>query len=211
MPDDRLILPRDRLLTAFQGPGIDPPSLDDGDDGFGWLRQSKDVRPERIVSAAVLVPLVDRADGLTVLLTRRAGHLKSHAGQVSFPGGKTEAHDDSPEATALRETEEETGIGRDRIEPIGRLGRRTTGTGFQVTPVVGVVRPPFDLAPDPGEVDTIFEVPLSFVLDSANHKTETRLIQGLEREFYVMPYGEFYIWGLTARLLVALRNTLGAT
>ena len=93
----------------------------------------------------------------------------------------------------------------------GRLGRRTTGTGFQVTPVVGVVRPPFDLAPDPGEVDTIFEVPLSFVLDSANHKTETRLIQGLEREFYVMPYGEFYIWGLTARLLVALRNTLGAT
>lgn len=221
MPDDLspptsgseavLIPQRSHIVSAFAGPGIDPPSLDDGDEAFGWVRQSEDIRPVKTVSAAVLVPLVDRADELTVLFTQRASHLKSHAGQVSFPGGKTEPHDSSAEETALRETEEEIGLGRAHIDIVGRLGQRTTGTGFQVTPVVGLIRPPFELSPDPGEVDTIFEVPISFVLDPTNHKTETRLIKGLEREFYVMPYGDFYIWGLTARLLVALRNTLRAT
>lgn len=207
MPDDMLIPHRDHIRTAFHGPGIDPPPLDD-DTGFGWLSQSEDVRPKKIVDAAVLVPLVERSEGLTVLLTQRTSHLKSHAGQISFPGGKTEPHDDTPEDTALRETEEEIGLFRERIDIVGRLGRRTTGSGFQVTPVVGLVRPPFELTPDSGEVETIFEVPLSFVLDPANHKRETRLIKGLEREFYVMPFGDFYIWGLTARLLVALSDTL---
>ncbi len=207
MPDDLTLRYRDRIAAAFAGPGIDPPALDT-DEGFGWLQQEPEVRPKRITEAAVLVPLVEHADGMTVLLTRRTSHLKSHAGQVSFPGGKTEGYDDSAEDTALRETEEEIGLVRERIEVVGRLGRRTTGTGFQVTPVVGLVQPPFDLTPDPGEVETIFEVPLSFVLDPANHKTETRLIRGTEREFYVMPWNDFYIWGLTARLLVALKDTL---
>lgn len=208
MPDDMAMLPTNIIRAAFAGPGIDPPSSGGTDNGFGWLRQNPEIRPDRIVRAAVLVPLVEHANELTVLLTRRTGHLKSHAGQVSFPGGKTEPHDNSPEDTALRETEEEIGLDRAGIEIIGRLGNRTTGTGFHVTPVVGLVRPPMRLTPDPGEVETIFEVPLSFVLDPANHKTETRLIKGIEREFFVMPYGEFYIWGLTARLLVALSNTL---
>ena len=208
MPEDLMPRLRDRVISAFEGPGIDPPPLDSTDDGYGWLKQDKDFRPDRITQAAVLVPLVDRAHGMSVLLTRRTSHLRSHAGQVSFPGGKSESHDASPEETALRETEEEIGLGRDRIEVIGRLGRRTTGSGFQVTPVVGLVQPPFDLVPDPGEVETIFEVPLEFVLDPANHKMETRLIKGIEREFFVMPYRDFYIWGLTARLLVSLSNTL---
>ncbi|MEX2453677.1 MAG: CoA pyrophosphatase [Rhodospirillaceae bacterium] len=208
MPDAATLLLRDLVLSAFEGPGIDPPPLDTNDDGFGWLKQDADFRPDRIAKAAVLVPLVDRPHGMTVLLTRRTSHLRSHAGQVSFPGGKTENHDTSPEDTALRETEEEIGLGRDRIDLVGRLGRRTTGSGFQVTPIVGLVRPPFELVPDPGEVETIFEVPLEFVLDPANHRMETRLIKGIEREFHAMPYGEYYIWGLTARLLVSLSNTL---
>ena len=200
---------RERILGSFHGPGIDPPSLDDGDTAYGWVSQSDDVKPERITAAAVLVPIVERPEGMTVVLTQRTAHLRSHAGQISFPGGKTEPHDESAEDTALRESEEEIGLPRDRVEVIGRLGKRTTGTGFHVTPVVGLIEPTVELVPDPGEVETIFEVPLPYVLDSGNHKIETRLIKGLERQFYVMPYNGYYIWGLTARLLVALRNTLG--
>jgi 8-oxo-dGTP pyrophosphatase MutT (NUDIX family) len=200
---------RERIVGSFHGPGIDPPSLDDGDTAYGWVSQSDDVKPERITAAAVLVPIVERPEGMTVVLTQRTAHLRSHAGQISFPGGKTEPHDESAEDTALRESEEEIGLPRDRVEVIGRLGKRTTGTGFHVTPVVGLIEPTVELVPDPGEVETIFEVPLPYVLDSGNHKIETRLIKGLERQFYVMPYNGYYIWGLTARLLVALRNTLG--
>lgn len=200
---------RGQIVGAFHGPGIDPPALDDGDTAYGWVSQSADVKPERITSAAVLVPIVDRAEGMTVLLTQRTTHLRSHAGQISFPGGKTEPHDGSAEDTALRESEEEIGLRRESVEIIGRLGKRTTGTGFHVTPVVGLVDPTVELVPDPGEVATIFEVPLPYVLDPRNHRIETRLIKGLERQFYVMPYDGYYIWGLTARLLVALRNTLG--
>lgn len=200
---------RDHILGAFHGPGIDPPSLDDGDTAYGWVAQSEDVTPDRITSAAVLVPIVDRPAGMTVLLTQRTAHLSSHAGQISFPGGKTEPHDGSAEDTALRESEEEIGLRREHVEIVGRLGKRTTGTGFHVTPVVGLIKPEASLVPDPGEVETIFEVPLPYVLDPDNHRIETRLIKGLERQFYVMPYDGYYIWGLTARLLVALRNTLG--
>lgn len=207
--DQAGVMARDHIVGAFHGAGINPPSLDDGDTAYGWVSQSDDVTPDRIVSAAVLVPIVDRPDGMTVLLTQRTAHLSSHAGQISFPGGKTEPHDESAEDTALRESEEEIGLPRDRVEVIGRLGGRTTGTGFHVTPVVGLIEPTVALVPDPGEVETIFEVPLPYVLDPDNHKIETRLIKGLERQFYVMPYDGYYIWGLTARLLVALRNTLG--
>ena len=197
---------RDHIVGAFHGPGIDPPSLNDGE--YGWIAQDDDVKPGRVRSAAVLVPLVERPEGITVLLTQRTAHLKSHAGQVSFPGGKVEPYDDSAEETALRETEEEIGLPREHVEIIGRLGTRTTGSGFHVTPVVGLIRQPVEFDPDPGEVESIFEVPLPFVLNPINHKFETRLIKGLERQFYVMPYDNFYIWGLTARLLVALKNTL---
>lgn len=199
---------RDHIVGVFDGPGIDPPSLDGADDAYGWVSQSDDVKPDRITPAAVLIPLVQRDEGMTVLMTQRTAHLNSHAGQVSFPGGKTETHDKDAEDTALRETEEEIGLAREHIELVGRLGTRTTGSGFHVTPVVGLIGKPVEFRPDPGEVETIFEVPLPYVLDPANHRIETRLIKGLERQFYVMPYEGFYIWGLTARLLVALRNTL---
>lgn len=210
MPDCGGPGPRERLAAAFDGPGVDPPPLDDGDSGFGWVAQSPDVRPERLVEAAVLVPLIDRPGGMTVLLTRRTPHLRSHAGQVSFPGGRIERGDATAEAAALREAEEEVGLDRGRVEVLGRLGRRATGTGFRVTPVVGLVRPPVALAPDAGEVEAVFEMPLSFALDRANHRTEVRLQKGVERSFHVVPYRGHYVWGLTARLLVALADRLGA-
>ena len=200
---------REHIVRAVHGPGIDPPSPETEDTPYGWVSQSEDVKPKRITPAAVLVPIVERPEGMTVLLTRRTAHLRSHAGQISFPGGKSEPHDTSAEDTALREAEEEIGLPREQVEIIGRLRQRTTGTGFHVTPVVGLIEPAVALVPDPGEVETIFEVPLPFVLDPENHRIETRLIKGLERQFYVMPYEGHYIWGLTARLLVALRNTLG--
>ncbi len=196
---------RERLTSLFEGPGIDQAPLED-EMRYGWLSQSPDVRPDRLTAAAVLVPLIDHPGNLSVLLTRRTSHLRSHPGQVSFPGGKVEERDATAEDTALRETREEIGLEPDRIEVLGRLGQRTTGTGYQVTPVVGLVQPPLSLKPDPNEVEKIFEVPLSFVIDRRNHKVETRYQKGVERRFYVMPYGEFYIWGLTARLLVALTD-----
>jgi len=199
---------RDGIVACFHGPGIDPPSLDNGDDVYGWVSQSGKDLPDRITPAAVLVPLVERHAGTNIVLTQRPSHLNSHAGQVSFPGGKVEKADAHAEDTALREAEEEIGLPRCQVDVVGRLGTRTTGSGFKVTPVVGIVDPAAAFVPDPGEVATIFEVPLDFVLDNLNHKIETRLIRGVERQFYVLPFQDYYIWGLTARLLVALSATL---
>ena len=211
MPNNAFRIGRDHLVGAFQGPGIDPPPLDDETHTYGWLSQDKKLLPKRITPAAVLVPLIHRSEGMTVLLTQRPAHLKSHPGQISFPGGKTEDHDETAEDTALRETEEEIGLSRTQIELVGRLGQRTTGSGFRVTPVVGLIQPPFETLPAPGEVESIFEVPLSFVFDPANQRIETRFIRGVDHKFYVLPFGNFYIWGLTARLLVALRDTVEMT
>ena len=199
---------RDRIIAAFEGPGISPePSVA----GPGWEHLPAD-GPEKdktYTPAAVLVPLIDHSGGMTVLLTRRTDHLNSHAGQISFPGGRMEAADPTPEFTALRETEEEIGVGADAIHLVGRLGARETGTGYKVVPVIGLINPPLDLAPDPSEVAEIFEVPLDFVLDPTNHRYESRVISGVERQFYVVPYDDYYIWGLTARLLVTLAEVLG--
>jgi len=165
-------------------------------------------KPAKMVDAAVLVPLVDRSEGMTVLLTQRAADMKSHAGQISFPGGRFHASDTSPEDTALRETEEEIGLPRSAVQILGRLNTRETGSGFRVVPVVGLVMPPFILNPYAGEVAAVFEVPLEFVMDPANHRLERRIQNGVEREFYVMPYNEFHVWGLTARLLHNLAEHL---
>jgi len=162
-----------------------------------------DVRP-----AAVLVPLVDHADGLSVLLTLRNAALQRHAGQVAFPGGRLDAGDATVTAAALRETEEEVGLPRSAIEIVGRLDDYITGTGFIVAPIVGLVRPPFVAKPDPREVEAVFEVPLAFFLDPANHRRESRLFNGVERRFYAMPYGDKYIWGATAAMLINLYDML---
>jgi 8-oxo-dGTP pyrophosphatase MutT (NUDIX family) len=163
---------------------------------------------DRLTPAAVLVPIIDRAEGMTVLLTRRTDHLASHAGQISFPGGHVEPGDASPEDAALRETEEEVGLARGNVHILGRLDSYITGTGFEITPVVGVVETPFDLDPDPHEVAEVFEVPLGFLLDPANHQRHSRRFNGEHRFFYAMPYDDYYIWGATAGMVVNLYDLL---
>lgn len=158
----------------------------------------------------MLVPIVLHAAGLTVLFTQRTSHLKAHAGQVSFPGGRAEPGDASAEFTALREAQEEIGLEPGRVEILGRLPDYLTRTGFRVTPVVGLIAPPLELAPDPREVQEIFEVPLSFLLDPANHGRETRELNGQTLGYYVMRHGGRTIWGATAGMLVNFYALLAA-
>ena len=154
--------------------------------------------------AAVLVPIVLPESEPTLLLTRRTDHLHHHPGQVSFPGGRVEEQDTSPIETALRETEEEISLARHHVELLGCLPQYRTGTGFDVTPVVGLVTPPFELSPDAFEVAEVFEVPLSFLLDEANHQLHRVEVRGKLREYYAMPYGDYFIWGATAGMIVSL-------
>lgn len=170
-----------------------------------------DARPDasaRLKPAAVLVPIINRPEGPTVLLTRRTAHLNSHAGQISFPGGRAEPEDASPEITALRETEEEVGIERDIIEVVGRLDTYRTVTNYAVTPVVGIVQPRFACSPDAYEVAEVFETPLSFLLDSRNHVRHSGWFNGTPRRWWAMPWGEYYIWGATAGMLMNLHARL---
>ncbi|HXP31712.1 MAG TPA: CoA pyrophosphatase [Stellaceae bacterium] len=166
--------------------------------------------PRPLTKAAVLVPLIDHPEEFTVLLTQRTPHLAAHAGQVSFPGGRVEPVDRDSVAAALRETEEEVGLLPDQVEVIGRLDTYITGTGFEIYPVVGLVRAPLSLRPDPVEVAEAFEVPLSFILDPANHQRQTRELRGHTRTFFVLPYERHHIWGATAAMLVNLAEVLTA-
>ena len=167
-------------------------------------------RPAAATPASVLVPIVPRAAGMAVLFTQRTAHLKAHSGQVAFPGGRAEPHDAGPEATALRETQEEIGLHPRHVELLGRLPDYHTGTGFRVTPVVGLVAPPFELAPDANEVERIFEVPLAFLMDPANHRRGSREWQGETRWFYTMDFEGHVIWGATAAMVVNLYRYLAA-
>lgn len=160
------------------------------------------------VAAAVLVPVIVRESGLTLLLTQRTAHLRDHAGQVSFPGGRSEASDASAEATALREAEEEVGLAASQVEILGRLPEYRTGTGFVITPVVGLVTPPLNLKLDDFEVAEVFEPPLEFLLDSGNHARHTIEVRGVLREYWAMPWQGYYIWGATAGILVTLHRFL---
>jgi len=150
--------------------------------------------------AAVLVPIVDRA-APTVLLTQRTADLASHAGQVAFPGGKIDPSDESPVAAALREAKEEVGLAPMLVEPIGYLDLYLTFSGFRILPTVARVKPDFQLTLNPGEVTDAFEVPLDFLMEPANHRRKTRDWKGIAREYYEMPFGERYIWGITAGIL----------
>jgi 8-oxo-dGTP pyrophosphatase MutT (NUDIX family) len=158
--------------------------------------------------AAVLVPLIDRPEGMTVLLTQRTAHLHAHAGQISFPGGRMEDTDADAVATALRETEEEVGLTRDMISVVGRLDTYVTGTGFEITPIVGIIPPGYTLTIDPFEVAEAFEVPLSYILDRRNHNRQERESAGRTRVFFVLPYQGRNIWGATAGMLVNLAEVL---
>ncbi len=161
-----------------------------------------------LTPASVLVPLVTRPEGMSVLLTLRTEHLAAHAGQISFPGGRQEESDRDAIEAALRETEEEVGLPRDHVEVVGRLDTYVTSTGFEVTPVVGLVRAPYPVRLDPFEVAELFEVPLAFVIDPANRQRQSREYQGRQRTFYVLPYQHRHIWGATAGMLVNLAEVL---
>ena len=191
-----------RLAGSFDNPGVRQSPRGDHDLNPGTQPD------DRLTPAAVLVPIVAHVSGPTVLFTRRTAELEHHAGQVSFPGGHQEPADATPNDTALRETEEEVGLHRRHIEIVGRLDQYLTRTGFSIPPVVGLVAPPFEVTPQASEVAEIFEVPLAFLLDPANHQRAQREYKGRTREFYAMPYGEHYIWGATAGMLMNLYDVL---
>ncbi len=157
-----------------------------------------EIRP--IKPAAVLVPVVDRAEPM-VLLTQRTAHLANHAGQISFPGGKIDATDASPLEAALREAEEEIGLSRELVEPLGYLDLYMTTLGYRIVPTVARVDPSYSLVLNPAEVDDAFEVPLAFLMAPENHQRHSREWKGMTRSFYAMPFGERYIWGVTAGIL----------
>jgi 8-oxo-dGTP pyrophosphatase MutT (NUDIX family) len=157
------------------------------------------------------VPIVEQSSGLTVLLTQRTAHLSDHAGQIAFPGGRIEPTDLDATAGALREAQEEIGLPSSHVEIIGRLDTYVTGTGFEITPIVGLVRAPYPARPDPFEVADMFEVPLDFILDPSNHQRGSREWKGMTRTFFVLPYEQRYIWGATAGMLVNLAEVLAHT
>jgi 8-oxo-dGTP pyrophosphatase MutT (NUDIX family) len=170
-----------------------------------------DIPPDFLAEArvaAVLIGLVERDDGLHIILTQRASALRVHSGQIAFPGGKMDLEDASPAATALREVYEEIGIPADRIDVLGYLGAYLTRTGFRIVPVIARIMPPFALVLNPDEVVDTFEVPFSFLMTEANHQLREREWKGLPRRFYAMPYGERNIWGITAGILRNLYERL---
>jgi 8-oxo-dGTP pyrophosphatase MutT (NUDIX family) len=175
-----------------------------------WLHGDEGARTEPLDRrpAAVLVGVVERPVGPALLLTQRPHHLRDHAGQICFPGGRVEPGDASIAAAALREAEEEIGLDPGRVELLGELQPYDTVTGFRIHPVVGWIEPPIELEPDPYEVDEVFEVPLQFVADPGNHRRQSYRRGPLTRAYYVLPYQGRFIWGATAGILVNLSTLL---
>lgn len=168
-----------------------------------WVAPEAELRP-----AAVLAPIIMRPEGWTMLFTQRAEETPAHPGQISFPGGRVQESDTGPLDTALRETFEEIGLAADRIEALGAFDRYETGTGYRITPVVGLIEPGFELKLDPREVASVFEAPLSFLFDPANHERREGEWRGVKRAYYAMPYGDHFIWGATAGMVRALYQRL---
>jgi 8-oxo-dGTP pyrophosphatase MutT (NUDIX family) len=196
-----------RLRAARQTGG-------DADTDYGDHRLNPDlrhliVRPN-LRDAAVLIPVVDHGSEASVLLTKRTEKLRSHSGQVAFPGGAIDPTDASPEDAAVRETLEEIGLGAADIDVVGRMPDYVSGSGYRIAPVLGIVRPDYFLTINEDEVDDAFEVPLSFLMNPANHRRESRIWQDRERFFYTMPFGERYIWGVTAGIIRTLYERLYA-
>ena len=199
-------LVRARLAAEPPAPPFSSPSTPGGDHALDGLT----LDPQRVAAArpaAVLAPIVPRPQGLMVLLTLRASHLRSHSGQVAFPGGKIDAGE-TPAETALREAREEIGLAPSLVEPLGWLDPYFTSTGYRVAPLVALIDPAFAPTPNPDEVAEAFETPFAFLMNAANHRLEERQWRGRTRKFYAMPYGERYIWGATAGILRNLSERL---
>jgi 8-oxo-dGTP pyrophosphatase MutT (NUDIX family) len=196
---------RARARLRFEvPPGLVDPNVIPKSGDRGNARMLEIVaREQPIRPAAVLIPVVDHPQP-TVLLTQRSAHLNDHAGQISFPGGKIDATDASPLDTALREAEEEIGLSREFVDPIGYLDLYGTAFGFRILPTLARVRPGFKLRINNSEVDDAFEVPLAFLMDPANHQVHSKEFRGIERSYYAMPFAERYIWGATAGILRVL-------
>lgn len=193
---------RARLDPLHAAPAL-PRMRSDGDLNADWVDRPTTFRP-----AAVLAPIVKRPEGWTMLFTQRAEETPAHPGQISFPGGRVQESDANAVATALRETREEIGLDHTRIEPIGAWDQYETGTGFRITPIVGLIEPGFELTLDPREVASVFEAPLSFLFDPANHERREGEWRGHRRHYYAMPYEGRFIWGATAGMIRALWERL---
>lgn len=191
------------VIGALARPGHDTSDFD--------LNPDVALPPGRSLrAAAVLVPFLAGPRGVEVILTKRSSRLLHHPGQIAFPGGKVDVGDADAAAAALREAEEEIGLPRDLVEVLGTMDAHETVTGFSVTPVLGRVLAPFDPRPAPGEVDEVFAVPLTHLADPSRFRVEGRRWRGQMRRYYIVPYGPYYIWGATARILRALADRLAA-
>ncbi|QHQ37490.1 CoA pyrophosphatase [Algicella marina] len=198
-----------RLTYAELARRLERPAAQASSD-FDLIPGLKSLPEEALRPAAVLVPLRQGPDGLQVVLTRRSRHLRHHPGQIAFPGGKIDDDDGgSAAAAALREAEEEIGLSAAETDILGTLAPHHTVTRFRVTPIVARIPADFVGVPEEGEVEEIFEVPLSFLLDPANLQIQSRVWQGTERRYYVIPYGPYYVWGATARMLKGFADHLG--
>lgn len=198
MPSDE-----ERLRVALTRPAR--PSSDFDLNPAIVLPEGRVLRP-----AAVLVPVWLRADGARLILTKRSSHLQHHPGQIALPGGKVDAGDDGPVGAALREAREEIGLPSAQVEILGELPTHETVTGFSVTPVLALVRGDFTAVPEAGEVDEVFSVPIAHVLTVDHYRIERRRWRGEWRRYYAVPYGPYYIWGATARILRGLADRVGA-
>jgi 8-oxo-dGTP pyrophosphatase MutT (NUDIX family) len=205
---------RERLRQRLRG------TLPSGDEGARVAglpvpvgRELRDLLPPVLTSAAVLIPVIDRATGLSVLFTERASTLRHHGGQISFPGGRLDPGESSPVDAALREAEEEVGLARSTVEVLGRLPDHLIFTGYRVTPVVGLVQPAEQYVPESSEVASVFEVPFEYLLDLGNYRNRSRTLGGREVEVYEIPYLGHTIWGATAGMVRNLYEVLtdGAT
>ena len=201
--DEREVRERASKFLLSDPPAVYGRSDDDLNDELGLQPPAASTE-----AAAVLVPIMAREPEVTVMLTLRTAHLKAHAGQVAFPGGRIDKEDGSEVAAALREAEEETGLPPAHVEPLGFLDGYLTRTGYRIVPVVGVVKPGFEVRPQANEVEAVFEVPLRFLMSPENHKVHSREWQGTMRHFYAMPFGNRYIWGATAGMLKSLYDRL---